>query len=53
MPKILEKKERSLGIKLSRKGERANSPKAALVRKPYKPGQHGRRFGKMSEFGSQ
>jgi small subunit ribosomal protein S4 len=52
--KILEKKERSLGVKLSRKGERAQSPKAALVRKPYPPGQHGRSFKrKTSEFGQQ
>ena len=52
--KILEKRERSLGIKLSRKGERAHSPKAALVRKPYPPGQHGRSFKrKTSEFGQQ
>ncbi len=54
MAKIKEKKERSLGVKLSRKGERSNSPKAALVRKPYRPGQHGKRFrGKVSEFGQQ
>ncbi|MEX2054450.1 MAG: 30S ribosomal protein S4 [Candidatus Colwellbacteria bacterium] len=54
MPKIKEKKERSLGVKLSRKGERSNSPKAALVRKPYRPGQHGKSFRrKVSEFGQQ
>ncbi|MBU2101448.1 30S ribosomal protein S4 [Patescibacteria group bacterium] len=54
MPKILEKKERSLGVKLSRKGERANSPKAALIRKPYRPGPQGKKFRrKISEFGSQ
>ncbi|MDD5710631.1 MAG: 30S ribosomal protein S4 [Candidatus Colwellbacteria bacterium] len=54
MPRILEKKERSLGVKLSRKGERANSPKAALVRKPYRPGPQGKRYrGKVSEYGLQ
>lgn len=53
MPRILEKKERSLGTRLSRKGERVNSPKAALVRKPYRPGQHGKRFQKVSEYGQQ
>lgn len=53
MARIKEKKERSLGVKLSRKGERANSPKAALVRKPYAPGQQGKRYRKTSEFGQQ
>jgi len=53
MPRVLEKKERSLGTKLSIKGDRANSPKSALIRKPYKPGQHGKRFSKLSEFGVQ
>jgi small subunit ribosomal protein S4 len=54
MPRILEKKERSLGTKLSRKGERANSPKAALIRKPYRPGPQGKRYrGKVSEYGLQ
>ncbi|MBI2506657.1 MAG: 30S ribosomal protein S4, partial [Candidatus Colwellbacteria bacterium] len=49
MPKVLEKKERSLGIKLSIRGERSVSPKAALIRKPYRPGQHGKRFRRSSE----
>lgn len=54
MAKILEKKERSLGVKLLRKGERANSPKAALLRKPYRPGPQGKKFRrKLSEFGLQ
>ena len=53
MAKIKEKKERSLGVKLNRKGERTNSPKAALVRKPYRPGQQGKRYRKTSEFGQQ
>src|SRR3989344_837099 len=53
MQKILEKKERSLGVKLSIKGDRANSPKSALLRKPSRPGQHGKRRKKVSEFGTQ
>ena len=50
-----ERIERRLGERLGLKGERSNSPKSALVRRPYAPGQHGptRRPGKMSEFGSQ
>lgn len=53
MPRVLEKKERSLGTKLSIRGERCESPKCALIRKPYRPGQHGKSFSKMSEFGTQ
>lgn len=53
MPRVLEKKERSLGTKLSIRGDRCNSQKCALIRKPYKPGQHGKRFSKLSEFGVQ
>jgi len=53
MQRILEKKERSLGVKLSLKGDRCNSPKCALIRKPYRPGQHGKRRSKLSEFGLQ
>lgn len=53
MQRILEKKERSLGVKLSLKGDHCNSPKCALTRKPYKPGQHGKRRSKLSEFGFQ
>ncbi len=48
-----EKKERALGVRLGFKGERALSPKSALVRKPYRPGVHGpkSRPRAMSEFG--
>lgn len=53
MARVLEKRERSLGTKLSIRGDRASSPKAALTRKPYKPGQHGKRFSKVGEFGTQ
>ncbi|MCC6934281.1 MAG: 30S ribosomal protein S4 [Candidatus Yanofskybacteria bacterium] len=50
-----EKIERRLGERLGLKGERSSSPKSALVKRPYPPGQHGngRRPGKLSEFGSQ
>lgn len=54
MQRILEKRERALGVKLSIKGDRCNSPKCALVRKPHRPGQHGQGFqGKITEFGGQ
>ena len=53
MARVLEKRERSLGTRLSIRGDRASSPKAALIRKPYKPGQHGKRFSKLGEFGVQ
>jgi small subunit ribosomal protein S4 len=48
-----EKKERALGVSLGLKGERALSPKSALVRKPYRPGVHGpkSRPRALSEFG--
>ena len=48
-----EKKERALGVRLGLKGERALSPKSALLRKPYRPGVHGpkSRPRAMSEFG--
>lgn len=48
-----EKKERALGVRLGLKGDRALSPKSALVRKPYRPGVHGpkSRPRAMSEFG--
>lgn len=50
-----EKIERRLGERLGLKGERSNSPKSALVKRPYPPGQHGtdRRPRKLSEFGQQ
>jgi small subunit ribosomal protein S4 len=54
MPRVLEKKERSLGVKLSIRGKRAESPKSALLRKPYRPGQHGKKYRqRLSEFGVQ
>ncbi len=53
MFKVLEKKERSLGSRLFLKAERCSSPKCASVRKPYRPGQHGKRFKKVSGYGKQ
>lgn len=52
-----EKRERALGERLGLKGERGMSPKAAFLRKPYKPGMHGAKRGRrsrtVSEFGLQ
>lgn len=50
-----EKKERSLGTKLFLKAERCNSPKCVTIRRPTRPGLHGkaRRRGVGSEFASQ
>lgn len=53
MKKIKEKKERALGVRLFLKPERSLSPKAAIVRRPYRPGQHGQRRHTVSEFGKQ
>jgi len=54
--KAKEKKERALGTKLFLKAYRCNSPKCAMIRKPYKPGAHGksnRRRGGISELSKQ
>jgi len=49
-----EKKERSLGEQLMLKGTRCSSPKCAVVRKPYRPGMHGKKRSRaLSEFGRQ
>lgn len=49
-----EKKERALGAKLFLKGERCSSPKCAMVRKPYRPGVHGKTYRRsISEVGRQ
>lgn len=55
MPKVKEKRERSLGERLHLKGDRCNSPKCAAVRKPYRPGVHGPKkpTRSASEFGRQ
>ena len=52
MQKILEKRERKLGVKLSIKGERCNGPKCALIRKPAGM-VRGKRMSKITEFGGQ
>ncbi|MDP3795040.1 MAG: 30S ribosomal protein S4 [bacterium] len=45
---------RHVGEKLFLKGERCFTPKCAVVRKPYKPGVHGKRRGRApSEYGRQ
>ncbi len=41
------------GDKLFLKGERCYTGKCAMERRPFAPGQHGRRRTKMSEYGSQ
>lgn len=52
--KSKEKKERSLGTKLFLKGERCSSPKCVMVRRPYRPGQHGKAHRRgLSEYGGQ
>jgi len=49
----VEKLERRLGVDLAMKGERRLAGKSALAKRPYAPGQHGQRRGKISEYGSQ
>lgn len=45
---------RAAGEKLFLKGERCFTPKCAMTRRPYKPGQHGeKRRGKVSDYGKQ
>lgn len=41
------------GEKLFLKGERCYTGKCAMDRRPYAPGQHGKRRSKMSEYGKQ
>ena len=49
----VEKLERRLGVDLAMKGERRFAGKSALAKRPYAPGQHGQKRGKISEYGSQ
>ncbi|MEK7194027.1 MAG: 30S ribosomal protein S4 [Patescibacteria group bacterium] len=52
--KAKEKKERALGIKLFLKAERCSSPKCAMIRRPYRPGMHGKKRRRaLSEYGQQ
>jgi small subunit ribosomal protein S4 len=53
MFKAKEKKERALGTKLFIKPERCNSPKCVMIRRPARPGVHGKRRRTLSEFGNQ
>lgn len=53
MKKIKEKKERALGTRLFLKPERSLSPKAAMARRPYRPGQHGQKRHTVSDYGKQ
>lgn len=54
MKKSSEKKERALGMNLFLKGERCNSPKCVMVRRPYRPGLHGKKKRRaVSEYGQQ
>ncbi len=49
----VERLERRLGVDLGLKGERRLAGKSALEKRPYAPGQHGQRRGKISEYGLQ
>lgn len=49
----VERIERRLGVNLGLKGERRLAGKSALDKRPYAPGQHGQRRGKVSEYGMQ
>ena len=48
------KKCRRAGEKLFLKGDRCDSPKCAMIRKPYAPGAHGKKISRgLSEYGKQ
>ncbi|TLD81813.1 30S ribosomal protein S4 [Helicobacter sp. MIT 05-5293] len=49
----VEKIERRFGVSLALKGERRLAGKSALDKRPYGPGQHGQKRGKISEYGLQ
>jgi small subunit ribosomal protein S4 len=49
----VEKIERRFGVSLGLKGERRLAGKSALEKRPYAPGQHGQKKGKISEYGLQ
>ncbi|PIU98511.1 30S ribosomal protein S4 [Candidatus Wolfebacteria bacterium CG03_land_8_20_14_0_80_40_12] len=54
MKKSAEKLERSLGAKLFLKAERCNSPKCAMIRRPQRPGIHGKKRQRAkTEYGQQ
>lgn len=49
----VEKIERRFGVSLAMKGERRLAGKSAVEKRPYPPGQHGRRGGKASDYAIQ
>lgn len=49
----VEKLERRFSVSLALKGERRLAGKSALDKRPYAPGQHGAKRGKISEYGLQ
>jgi small subunit ribosomal protein S4 len=49
----VEKLSRREGVDLGLKGERALNGKGAMERRPFPPGQHGRRRAKVSEYAGQ
>lgn len=49
----VEKLERRFGVSLALKGERRLAGKSSLDKRPYGPGQHGQKRGKISEYGLQ
>ncbi len=49
----VEKIERRLGASLALKGERRLAGKSAREKRDYGPGQHGKRRGKISDYGLQ
>ena len=51
--RLKEKTERALGTRLFLKAERCNSPKCVMIRRPYRPGQHGQKRHTVSEYGKQ
>lgn len=48
-----EKRERSVGTKLFLKPHRCNSPKCVTMRRAQRPGQHGKNYKSLSEYGQQ
>lgn len=49
----VEKIERRLGVSLALKGERRLKGKSALDKRPYAPGQHGQKRGKLTNYATQ
>ena len=49
----VEKIERRFGVSLNLKGERRLAGKSALEKRPFAPGQHGQRRGRLSDYATQ